>query len=70
MIALSALVLIVLVWLGVRWGYLALGSLIIGLLLGLVFADSAMGRPIGEAVEVSAAALGQSIKAGFAAVVR
>jgi len=70
MMTLTTAVILGVLFLSWRWGYLSMGSCIAGVLVGLVFAGSAMGKPIGDAVEESAGAFGTSIKAGIAEVIK
>jgi hypothetical protein len=53
---------VLLLYVGHRWGYLAVGSVAIGLLVGLAFSGSPTGRDIGTGVRTSAAAVGSGVK--------
>lgn len=70
MVPLSIAVLAGLVWLGIRRGLLAPGSLALGALVGLALAGTSMGAPIGEGVRAAASAVGTSVQAGFSAVIK
>lgn len=70
MMTLTTAVILIVLFLAWRWGYLSVGSFITGLLAGLVFAGSSIGSPIGQAVEASAKAIGQSVKAGVSEVIK
>jgi hypothetical protein len=64
MFSLSVLVILGLLWLGIRRQYLGAGSVVAGVLAGLVLASTPMGAPMATAVATSANAIGTSIKAG------
>jgi hypothetical protein len=70
MMTLTTAVILGALYLAWRWGFLSLGSCVAGILVGLVFAGSSIGAPIGTAVKTSANSLGQSISAGIGEVIK
>jgi len=65
MITLAGAVIGITVYLIYRWGHLSLGSVLVGVLVGLVLAGTAVGSPIATAVHTTATEVGQSVKAGI-----
>jgi hypothetical protein len=65
MMTLTTAVILGALYLSYRWGHLAAGSCIAGVLAGLVFANSPIGAPIATAVRTSADSVGTSIRAGI-----
>jgi hypothetical protein len=61
----GTLVVVALLWFGLSRNHLGFGSVLVGLLAGLVFASTPMGAPIATAVKTSATSIGQSIQAGL-----
>lgn len=70
MLTVGTLVVLVLLWLGFRSGNLGGGSVLVGLLAGLVFASTPMGAPIAKAVRTAATSIGQSFEAGLDSAVK
>lgn len=70
MITVGIATIIGLLWAGHRWGFLAMGSVFVGMLVGLVFASTSVGAPLATAVSTSATAIGTSIRTGLNGVIK
>jgi len=70
MIAVGVAVVVGLLGLGIRYGLLSVGSILAGVVAGLVLAHTPVGEPISTGVQTAATAVGDMLKAELAQVIK